>query len=183
MLTRNEGRTGRVGNIGLATSFYTSRDEDIAPALVNTLLENRQIVPDFLEGFIPEGFTADGQTGDINTLKFDADSDNGEDVPLAGESAGAGGWGGSTEVAASGGWGAAPVAPVESTKAGGWGSVPDSQPSQPASNWGAQPTVIAQPTPIHPTTPSVNSWSVPAPAPPADTNSWDAAATGGGASW
>ena len=33
------GRTGRIGNQGLATSFYNDRDEDLAQALVNILVE------------------------------------------------------------------------------------------------------------------------------------------------
>lgn len=71
------GRTGRIGNMGLATSFYNDRDEDLAPSLVKTLLETRQTIPDFLESHIPEGFTADGLTGDLAKLKFEADSDDG----------------------------------------------------------------------------------------------------------
>lgn len=162
MLTRIEGRTGRIGNIGLATSFYTSRDEDLAPGLVKTLLETHQVIPDFLEEFIPEGFTADGQTGDVNTLKFDADSDNGEDAGDESAEAGA---------AASGGWGAPAATPVDSTTAGGWGAAPASQPAQPANNWGAQPAVTAQPT-ILPPGPPANSWSASAPAAPAANDGW-----------
>ena len=75
------GRTGRIGNTGLATSFYNDHDLDLAPALVNTLLETKQSVPDFLEDHIPQGFTADGKTGDMTSLKFEADSD-GMLIPL-----------------------------------------------------------------------------------------------------
>lgn len=74
--THRIGRTGRIGNTGLATSFFNDRDEDLGPQLVMTLLETRQKVPDFLEKHVPEGFTADGtESGDISKLKFDADSD------------------------------------------------------------------------------------------------------------
>jgi ATP-dependent RNA helicase DDX3X len=66
------GRTGRIGNMGLATSFYNDRDADIGETLVKTLLETRQVVPDFLEQYLPEGFTADGQQGDVAKLHFDA---------------------------------------------------------------------------------------------------------------
>ncbi|KAG9738748.1 hypothetical protein KCU90_g13271, partial [Aureobasidium melanogenum] len=48
------GRTGRIGHTGHATSFYNERNEDLAPALVNILLETEQPVPDFLEQFKPE---------------------------------------------------------------------------------------------------------------------------------
>ena len=67
------GRTGRIGNMGLATSFYNDRDEDLARALVNTLLETSQAVPDFLESHVPEGFSTDQPN--LALLKFDADSD------------------------------------------------------------------------------------------------------------
>ena len=48
------GRTARIGNQGLATSFYNERNEDIAQELVNVLVECGQPVPDFLEGYKPE---------------------------------------------------------------------------------------------------------------------------------
>jgi len=74
--THRIGRTGRIGNTGLATSFFNERDEELGPQLVMTLLETRQKIPDFLEQHVPEGFAADGtDAGDIAQLKFDADSD------------------------------------------------------------------------------------------------------------
>ncbi|KAI4844990.1 DEAD/DEAH box RNA helicase [Aureobasidium sp. EXF-8845] len=48
------GRTGRIGHKGHATSFYNEKNEDLAPFLVNILLETGQPVPDFLESFKPE---------------------------------------------------------------------------------------------------------------------------------
>ena len=48
------GRTGRIGNEGLATSFYNDRNEDLGPLIVKLLLEAGQKVPDFLEGHKPE---------------------------------------------------------------------------------------------------------------------------------
>ncbi|KAI1002352.1 ATP-dependent RNA helicase ded1 [Podosphaera aphanis] len=69
------GRTGRIGNKGLAMSFFTSKDEDLAPDLVKFLLETHQKIPDFLANYIPEGFDADGH-GDENLLKFEDDSDS-----------------------------------------------------------------------------------------------------------
>jgi ATP-dependent RNA helicase DDX3X len=57
-----------------------------------TLCETHQAVPDFLEEYLPSGFTADGQ-GDVGTLHFDADSDNGEGEGEVTENADAGdGW-------------------------------------------------------------------------------------------
>jgi len=66
--THRIGRTGRIGNRGLATSFYTDRDEGLASVLTRTLLETDQFVPDFLEHLIPTGAAR-------SKLKFEADSD------------------------------------------------------------------------------------------------------------
>lgn len=118
------GRTARIGNVGLATSFYNERNEDIAEALVRIMVEAKQEIPDFLELYKPE---------DINDLQFDDDSDkegeNGED--------GGDGWG--TGAAATNGdaggdaWGAAP----SNGNAGGddsWGAGPSTPAETPATN-------------------------------------------------
>ncbi|KAI9715849.1 MAG: hypothetical protein M1812_005669 [Candelaria pacifica] len=63
------GRAGRIGNTGTTTSFYNDRNEDIAEGLVRILLETKQIVPDFLQGSMPEG-------GEEAKLDFDDDSDH-----------------------------------------------------------------------------------------------------------
>ncbi|KAJ5572701.1 Helicase C-terminal [Penicillium hetheringtonii] len=47
------GRTARIGNEGIATSFYNDRNSDIAPDLVKILMECQQTVPDFLQEFTP----------------------------------------------------------------------------------------------------------------------------------
>ncbi|KAF2146323.1 uncharacterized protein K452DRAFT_324292 [Aplosporella prunicola CBS 121167] len=68
------GRTGRIGNNGLATSFYNERNEDIAEDLVKVLMERKQEVPDFLESFAPpEG----------EPLEFDDDTDAEEEAAAA----------------------------------------------------------------------------------------------------
>ncbi|KAK0112192.1 hypothetical protein ONS96_014925 [Cadophora gregata f. sp. sojae] len=96
--THRIGRTGRIGNLGLATSFYDPRrDADIAEPLVKLMLETRQVIPDFLREFLPEGFTTDDDgnvTGDFAGLKFeDADEeDNAE--------GGCDGWGTDAQAAA-----------------------------------------------------------------------------------
>ncbi|KAL1872340.1 hypothetical protein Daus18300_004310 [Diaporthe australafricana] len=89
--THRIGRTGRIGNRGLATSFYTERDEPMAPVLVRTLLETKQKVPEFLEPFMPEG-------DELVNLQFpsEQDDDNG------GGDFGAG-WGGDAGDDAAGG--------------------------------------------------------------------------------
>ncbi|KAJ5555042.1 DEAD/DEAH box RNA helicase [Penicillium sp. DV-2018c] len=61
------GRTARIGNEGMATSFYNERNEDIAEDLVKNLIECKQHVPEFLEQYRPEG-----------ELVFDDDSEDEE---------------------------------------------------------------------------------------------------------
>ncbi|KAL8846889.1 MAG: hypothetical protein Q9221_008055 [Calogaya cf. arnoldii] len=49
------GRTARIGNIGLATTFYNDKDESQAEGLVKLMMETGQDIPDFLEGYKPSG--------------------------------------------------------------------------------------------------------------------------------
>ncbi|EAW09311.1 DEAD/DEAH box helicase [Aspergillus clavatus NRRL 1] len=60
------GRTARIGNEGLATSFYNDRNAELAPDLVKILIESAQKIPDFLESYKP----AD------DVVKFDDDTDD-----------------------------------------------------------------------------------------------------------
>ncbi len=60
------GRTARIGNVGMATSFYNEKNEDIAEALTKILIESKLEVPDFLEQYKPE---------DKGQLVFDDDTD------------------------------------------------------------------------------------------------------------
>ncbi|KAF1992322.1 putative DEAD/DEAH box RNA helicase [Aulographum hederae CBS 113979] len=48
------GRTARIGNDGLSTSFFNERNEDIAEKLVKVLIESKMEVPDFLQQYMPE---------------------------------------------------------------------------------------------------------------------------------
>ncbi|KAJ6157584.1 DEAD/DEAH box RNA helicase [Penicillium chermesinum] len=68
------GRTARIGNEGLATSFYNEGDADLAPDLVKTLLECNQNVPDFLEDFTPSGGKI--TFGDETDAEDEEDNDN-----------------------------------------------------------------------------------------------------------
>lgn len=78
------GRTARIGNVGMSTSFYNERNEDIAEALTKLLVETKQTVPDFLESYKP---------GNDEELKFDDDTDEeGEDT-----AGGGGAWGGEAQ--------------------------------------------------------------------------------------
>ncbi|KAI9848348.1 MAG: hypothetical protein M1838_000564 [Thelocarpon superellum] len=65
------GRTARIGNVGMATSFYNERNDDIAEVLVKVLLETKQEVPEFLESWVPEGAREDH-----TKIGFEDDSDS-----------------------------------------------------------------------------------------------------------
>ena len=104
------GRTARIGNEGMATSFYNDKNEDIAEALTKLLIETRQVVPDFLESYKPEN---------EQELKFDDDTDDEGDDAVGGDA-----WGGEAQKkhvtdgeASSDAWGNA--APAADTN-GGW---------------------------------------------------------------
>lgn len=104
------GRTARIGNLGLATSFYNERNEDIAEALTKVLMETNQVVPDFLESYKPEN---------EEKLKFDDDTDDEGDDAVGGDAwGGAAPTNGATNGDASGDtWGS--EAPADGTD-GGW---------------------------------------------------------------
>uniref|UniRef100_A0A1B0D7R1 RNA helicase n=1 Tax=Phlebotomus papatasi TaxID=29031 RepID=A0A1B0D7R1_PHLPP len=48
------GRTGRMGNLGVATSFFNDKNRNICADLVELLVETKQDVPDFLEEIISQ---------------------------------------------------------------------------------------------------------------------------------
>lgn len=113
------GRTGRIGHRGVATSFFSERDEPIASVLARTLLETGQDIPEFLQFHLPEGATRE-------TVKFEVESDYDEnDVAGAGEPTD-GAWGGDENANAnananpSGGWGQADD-PVQQAAGDAWG--------------------------------------------------------------
>ncbi|KAJ5613671.1 DEAD/DEAH box RNA helicase [Penicillium herquei] len=74
------GRTARIGNEGVATSFYNERDQDIATDLVKILIECNQAIPDFLEEFRPE---ENEITFDDDTDRDEPDSDSESDADAA----------------------------------------------------------------------------------------------------
>ncbi|KEF57899.1 uncharacterized protein A1O9_05821 [Exophiala aquamarina CBS 119918] len=49
------GRTARIGNEGLATSFYNDKDSAMGPFITKILMETGQAVPEFLEQYKPNG--------------------------------------------------------------------------------------------------------------------------------
>lgn len=108
--THRIGRTGRIGNRGLATSFYTERDEPLAPVLVRTLLETKQTVPEFLQQFMPEG-------EELENLQFPSEQD--EDI--GGMDAGAWGEGGGNDSGDAWGGGGADASAAGGDGGGAWG--------------------------------------------------------------
>ena len=48
------GRTGRVGNLGLATSFFNDKNKNISSDLFELMVEAKQEVPDFLKSAVKE---------------------------------------------------------------------------------------------------------------------------------
>lgn len=55
------GRTGRVGNLGLATSFFNEKNRNIARELFEIMLETKQELPPWLEGMAYESQNKGGQ--------------------------------------------------------------------------------------------------------------------------
>ena len=51
------GRTGRAGNVGLATSFFNDNNRNLAGGLIELLKEAKQQVPDWLSNLGPTRFT------------------------------------------------------------------------------------------------------------------------------
>ncbi|KAK7743941.1 hypothetical protein SLS53_003963 [Cytospora paraplurivora] len=88
--THRIGRTGRIGHRGVATSFYTERDEPIASVLVRTMLETNQEIPEFLKQYEPEG-------EDRKNLKFESEDQIESAFGMGDESGGAWGGGGGGE--------------------------------------------------------------------------------------
>lgn len=87
------GRTARIGNQGLATTFYNDKNSDIAEELVKILIESNQEVPHFLESYRPDG--------EINFDEPESDVEDAVEDPTGGVADGA--WG---APAADDAWGA-----------------------------------------------------------------------------
>lgn len=52
------GRTGRMGNLGLATSFFNDRNRNLATSMLDLLIEAKQEVPSWLENVAQDGRVA-----------------------------------------------------------------------------------------------------------------------------
>ena len=103
------GRTARIGNVGVATSFYNDRNEDLAEDLAKILTETKQIIPDFLEQYKP---------ANPDSIEWGDESDGEDEEGADGGDA----WGAPAD-AAGDGWGSsAPTAPA----ADAWGATKSS---------------------------------------------------------
>ena len=100
------GRTARIGNDGLATSFFNERNDDLAEDLVKVLVESKQEVPEFLEQYKP---------ADAEAIDFDDES---EEETETGGANGDDPWGAAPEGDA---WGASDT-PAAEPAADAWGA-------------------------------------------------------------
>lgn len=76
--THRIGRTARIGNKGVATSFYNDHDESLATELTHFLQECNQNVPEFLEPYKAkdgEKIVFDADSGDELDAEADADGE------------------------------------------------------------------------------------------------------------
>lgn len=64
------GRTGRVGNLGLATSFFNERNINITKDLLDLLVEAKQEVPSWLENMAYEHHYKGSSRGRSKSSRF-----------------------------------------------------------------------------------------------------------------
>lgn len=102
------GRTGRMGNLGVATSFFNDKNRSICPDLVELLIETKQELPTFLEDIMLSERSHGGRRGnrgsggrysavsrDFRTSAQNRNSNrNGNSGGRGGNSGGGGGGGG-----------------------------------------------------------------------------------------
>lgn len=95
------GRTARIGNHGLATSFYNEGNEGFAEDLVKLLVESSQEVPEFLESFRPDGeINWDEPSSDEELVEAGGGAEVAEVQEASGDA-----WGtGAADASAGGGW-------------------------------------------------------------------------------
>ncbi|KAJ3148373.1 DEAD-box ATP-dependent RNA helicase [Geranomyces michiganensis] len=125
------GRTARVGNIGVATSFFKPEDAELAPALIRVLKETNQEVPEFLKQY--DSTLQDDEGNEItNENAMEAEVLTMEDLeaeipseyqPLGSAGGGGGGdeyGGGNNDEGDGGAWGAESGGGDDGDKAGGF---------------------------------------------------------------
>ncbi|KAK6465759.1 ATP-dependent RNA helicase DED1 [Scheffersomyces coipomensis] len=98
------GRTGRAGNVGIATAFFNRNNKNIVKGLVDLLSEANQEVPDFLTKIAREG--SFGKMGPSSRGRGGSSRGPSRDFRRQGSSSSSGGWGSSQGgSSAAGGWG------------------------------------------------------------------------------
>ncbi|GEQ71292.1 hypothetical protein JCM33374_g4973 [Metschnikowia sp. JCM 33374] len=107
------GRTGRAGNVGIATSFFNRDNKNIAKDMISLLTEANQEVPDFLIKISRESGFGGGRGG----------GRGGRGVLGAGGSRGMGG--GNRDARRSGGFGGSSASSWGSSASNNWGSSND----------------------------------------------------------
>lgn len=55
------GRTGRMGQPGTATSFFSDKNQNVVRDLIDLLKESKQNVPSWLEARLGMNYTSDGR--------------------------------------------------------------------------------------------------------------------------
>lgn len=74
------GRTGRMGNVGLATSFFNDRNRNLAGPLLDLLIEAKQDYPSWLESCASDGrMPSAGRRGGKNRYGSSGNSFGGRD--------------------------------------------------------------------------------------------------------
>lgn len=68
------GRTGRMGNLGVATSFFNDKNRSICPDLVELLVETKQEVPNFLEDIMLSERSHGGRRGGNRPARYTTSS-------------------------------------------------------------------------------------------------------------
>eukprot|EP01126_Amoeba_proteus_P026642 TRINITY_DN2638_c0_g1_i3.p2 TRINITY_DN2638_c0_g1~~TRINITY_DN2638_c0_g1_i3.p2 ORF type:complete len:278 (+),score=54.24 TRINITY_DN2638_c0_g1_i3:1571-2404(+) len=81
------GRTGRAGNVGKATSYFTDDNKGIAKAVVKLLREANQVVPEWLDRFAME-FKGSGRPGGVMRRGSGGPGGGGRYGPYGGGSSG-----------------------------------------------------------------------------------------------
>ena len=98
------GRTGRAGNVGIATAFFNRNNKNVVKGLIDLLSEANQEVPDFLAKIGRESAFG-GKTGGMRGGRGGSRGPV-RDFRRGASGGSSGGWGNSSGSA--GGWGAAP---------------------------------------------------------------------------
>ena len=86
------GRTGRMGNLGLATSFFNDKNRNLVKELVELIIESNQELPSWLEALAMESRSYGGggnRRGGKGRSNFSS-----RDYRMEGRSGGGGGGGG-----------------------------------------------------------------------------------------